>query len=720
MRRLSWRGALCGLVVAVSPARGQSTSAPAPARVVAARAELPPLIDGRLDDPLWHDLAPITDFWKMRPVDDERASERTEAWIAYDHKVLYIAVRAYEAHPGTVRASRATRDQIFNDDWIAIFLDTFHDRRRGYLLFVNPLGIQADGVVAQGQDDDMTPDFVWHSMGERTEDGFTLEVAIPFRSLRFRNATEQTWGIAIIRLVSHASEQQIFPRVDMDDNCLLCQTATLTGVSGVRSGRTFELLPTVTGLQRGERAEYTLPWADGPVTVDAGLGVKYGVTPSLTADVALNPDFSHVESDAGQVEVNQRFALFFPEKRPFFLEGQDIFGTPIQLVYTRAIFDPLVAGKVTGKVGRISVGLLLAVDETPMHPRGDSLPTGASMPDEYGAFTIVRVKQDVGRNNALGVIATGREFAGSFNRVAGVDGQVHFLKQYSLQAQAVWSDTRNLDGTRVSEPAFGAFLSRNAEHLQFQLYYNDVAPDFRADAGFIRRTDLREAGAWVGWRERPNGRVLRVWQPSLSYRRLYDHAGVLQDDVIRPGVGFELARQTNVWVSYSHALERFADVDFRKDRVSGEVFSAPTKLWSGGFFVEQGQQINFDPDSAYLGYSRDLGVFSTLRPTDGLSVELSFRKSTFWRERGGARVFDVDLVRGRVAYQFSKELLLRMIAEWNDYDRTIDLYGLLSYTANPGTVFFLGVDNGLERPDGEVLRARDRTVFFKASYLWRL
>lgn len=713
------------LLVILASASRDATAAPAEGDpptggVAIVRTEQPPVIDGRLDDPLWREIEAITDFWTMRPVDDRPASERTEVYVTYDSRYLYVGIRAHEAHPGGVRASLSNRDRIFSDDVVGIVLDTFHDLRRAYLILVNPLGIQADGVIVEGQDDDLSIDLIWESAGQRTDHGYELELAIPFRSLRFPNADRQTWGFAVVRFVQHSSEQHVFPRVDIDRNCLLCQAGTLAGLEGIRPGRTFEVLPTLTGRHRGSRDDSLGRFENEPATLDAGIGLKLGLTSNLTADLTVNPDFSQVETDAGQVEVNQRFALFFPEKRPFFLEGQEIFRTPFRLLHTRTVFDPLVAAKVTGKVGGTAVGALLALDDAPLLPRGDALADGETVPSGSALFSVLRLKQDLGRTSSLGLLVTDRQFADSYNRVGSVDGQVRLGERWNVKFQGAWSGTRNLDGERLSDPALHVRVQRSGERLNLEAFYNDIAPDFRADVGFIRRTDVREGGVFAGYQERPNGRLVRRWGPSVFYSRLYDHRGARQDEVVWPAVFLELARQSFLNVGVVRALERFAETDFHKTRAFVAAETAPWKLWSGGLFVEQGDQINFDPDDAYLGFSRDWHASSAIRPNDNWNFELSFTKSTFWREAGGERVFDVNILRSKTTFQFSKELFVRGIAEWNSFRERLALNFLVSYVASPGTVFFVGLDDTLRDGDGTGLRTVQRSIFLKASYLWRL
>jgi hypothetical protein len=701
------------------PVRGAAARVPARAVAVA------PVIDGRLDDAIWLERAPVTDFWKMRPVDDQPADERTEAWVAYDRRRLYVAIRAHEAHAGTVRGSLANRDDIFADDVVGVLLDTFHDRRRGYLLFVNPLGVQADGVAALGQDDDMSIDLVWESAARRDSGGSSVEIAIPFRSLRFPSTEVQTWGFAVVRMVKHSSVQEVYPRVDVDDNCLFCQFAELTEISNVRPGRTFELLPTLTASQQAARPDGSVPFSNGAMDVEAGLGLKYGITSNLTADVTVNPDFSQVESDVGQIEVNQRFAIYYPEKRPFFLEGQEIFqtalqeATPVRLVHTRNIYDPGAAAKMTGKIGGTMVGALVAMDQSPVLPVGETVPTD-SVPADQAWFGILRLRQDVGHSSAVGLIATSREFADSYNRVAGADGQFGFLGRYTLRAQGVWSETRGLDGVTRSDAAVGANLEYASERLRWLAFFNDIGPDFRTDAGFTWRTNMREGGLWIGLPQRPNGRVVLSLTPQFMYRRVYDHAGVIQDEVFNPRLSMRLARETFVFLNGRTGLERYGDVAFHKTRVGGEVSTSPWKVWSGGVGYWTGDEIDYGAEQPYLGFNRELNAFTTIRPNDALAVELSLAKSTFWVEPGGAEVFDVDIWRAKATYQFSRELFVRLIGEWNTYDGALAASALVSYVAGPGTVFFLGADSGMESPGGGPLTPTRRAVFAKASYLLRL
>ncbi|MBI5710401.1 MAG: carbohydrate binding family 9 domain-containing protein [Candidatus Eisenbacteria bacterium] len=701
----------------------------APARIAAARAVQPPVVDGRLDDAVWRDAAPATGFWKFRPVDDQPATQRTEVWFAYDDASFYVAFRAHDDAPSGVRAALAVRDQCMSDDLVGIVLDTFNDGRRGYELFCNPLGVQADGVIVEGQDDDFSVDYVWRSAGRLTPDGYEVEMAIPLGSLRYSDADRQTWSVAVIRMLPARGEQHAFPHLLRGRNCLLCQSADLTGIEGLHPGRTFELLPAMTGLRRGATDESLARFRYEQDRYQAGLGVKLGITPALTADLAVNPDFSQVESDAAQVEVNQRFALYYPEKRPFFLEGQEIFGSPLQLVYTRTIFEPLVAAKLSGKSGGTTIGVLGALDDTPLVPRGDAGPGGAAALARRAVFDIVRLKQDVGRDATLGFLATGREYPGAWNRLAGLDAQVRFRRLWSWVAQGVGSETRDLDGGRKSGAAYTSELSRAGGHLQLDLAYNDIAPGFRADAGFIRRTDLREGVAVAGWQERPDSAAIRRLRASLSYRQLYDHADVRQEAQLAPALLLEFPRKVTLFVRERWRMERFAGADFRGARLDAALEGEPWKLLTGGLAWDEGEEIHYDPADAFLAWGREWDAWATLRAGEKLKLELTATRVTEWRGRGGARVFDVEIARVKASYQFTRALALRVIPQWQSVDedggrdRDLDVNVLASCQPGPGTVFYLGVDDGWNDPATDPVhrfhRAR-RALFFKASYLWRV
>ena len=690
------------------------------------RVEKPPVIDGVLDDDAWRDATPVSGFWKMRPVDNEAASESTQVWFAEDTQNLYIAFHARDSRPDAVRCALSGHDQCMNDDIVGVLLDTFHDHRRAYELFVNGLGVQADAVAAEASDDDFSIDLVWQSAGRRTADGYAVEMAIPFRSLRYPGTSVQTWGVAMVRQVLHATEQDAWPRIDRENNCILCQTADLTNVRPAGVGRVVEVLPSVTGLRRGAQNAALSRFAYDPVKYEAGVGLKVGITPSLVADATANPDFSQVESDVAQVTVNQRFALFYPEKRPFFLEGQDLFANPLQLIHTRTIYDPVGAVKFTGKQGGTTIAALSAIDDQPFVPDGDVLPA-TGLPDRDAAFNILRLKQEVGARTTLGVIATDRELGVSHNRVESLDGVGRLGQHWNWVLQGVTSDTRNLDGTQHAGTGAAGDVSMQGTHLDLDFGYLDLSPGFRADAGYVPRVDVRDGSATVGWQQKPNAATLKRWRGSVQWRQLYNHDGFLELQQIRPRIQFDLARQTTVVFRVMPWRERFAGRTFAGTKPAMSIDCQPWKRVSWNMYLEEGDDVHYDEADPFRARAREVDLGLTLHASANLAAELSGTKVSEWHSGGGSQTFDVTLGRAKVTYQFDRALALRAIGQWQavtetGVDRRLDLDLLASYTPYPGTVFYVGYDDGYGDPAGDLTRTfhrQDRALFFKASYLWR-
>ncbi|MFQ6047254.1 MAG: DUF5916 domain-containing protein, partial [Gemmatimonadales bacterium] len=356
-------------------------------------------IDGVLDEPAWSRAAVLTGFSQYIPVDGPPANDSTDVLVWYAPDGIYFGIRAYEAH-GVVNATLADRDKIDADDYVQILLDTFNDRRRALVLGVNPFGVQADGIRSEGtmgaaggpgaggrmENVDLNPDFVFHSKGRLTPSGYEVEVFIPFESIRYQPAATQSWAINVIRKVQHSGYEDTWVPARRANASFLAQSGTLTGLTGLRRGLVLDLNPFTTGKVLGE------PGSGGwtyDVSPEMGFNARWGVTTNLTLDATVNPDFSQVEADVGQVTINERFAIFFPEKRPFFLEGIEQFDTPNQLIYTRRIRNPLGGVKLTGKVAGTNVGVLSAVDDRSTSASGD----------DYPILNLLRLRRDLGDNS---------------------------------------------------------------------------------------------------------------------------------------------------------------------------------------------------------------------------------------------------------------------------------------------------------------------------------
>src|SRR6266702_4288293 len=417
-----------------------------------------PAIDGKLDDEIWKSAIVLKDFIQVQPGDNIAPSKPTEVLLGYDAKFLYIAFHCYD-EPDKVRANIAKRDNIFDDDYVGILFDTFNDTRKAYEFDFNPLGVQADGIWTSGQGEDFSLDIVMESKGMVTSDGYTIEVALPFKSLRYASGKDKLWGVHFWRRIKRFNnELDMWMPLDRDKSNWLAQAGHLTGFEGLSTERTLELIPSLTVSETGKRKATLTPgqlsanpalldpgkFVNEPIKLDPGLTGKYSITPNVTLDFALNPDFAQVEADQLVVTANQRFPIFFPEKRPFFLEGVDIFQTQIAAVHTRAIIDPDFAVKLTGKINRNTFGLLLASDNGPgnFSPE-ERLTANPRLIDKNASIGILRLKHDIGKKDSfIGLLATYRKFVDQYNEVGGIDAKLRINKQTVFSAQALVTHSR--------------------------------------------------------------------------------------------------------------------------------------------------------------------------------------------------------------------------------------------------------------------------------------
>ena len=408
------------------------------------RFDKPPVIDGKLDDEVWKQAAVLKDFYQTRPGDNITPSKPTEAMMGYDSKTLYLAFHCYD-EPDKVRATVAKRDEVFGDDNVRVFLDTFNDQRRAYVLGWNALGIQQDGIMTEGSGTDFSVDIVMESKGMITSDGWSVEVAIPFKSLRYEAGKDKLWGIHIWRNFFRFNDEiDSWMPNSRDIASLLNQEGHLTGLEGISTERTLEVIPSLTVSETGKRVAALPAGATGldpgrfvnePMKFDPGVSVKFGLSPTVTLDLTLNPDFAQVEADQTVVTANQRFPIFFQEKRPFFLEGIDIFQTPMRAVHTRAIVDPDWAAKLTGKRGRNTFGFLIASDNAPGNFTAEEKtnPVNTRFVGKNAYIAVLRLKRDIGKKDSnIGLLATSYNFIEKHNQLGGIDGRWQVDKQKQI------------------------------------------------------------------------------------------------------------------------------------------------------------------------------------------------------------------------------------------------------------------------------------------------
>jgi len=742
------------------------------------RLEASVSIDGSLDEPAWQAAALLTGFSQYQPVDGRPAEDSTEVLVWYTHDAIYFGIRAHERH-ADVRATLADRDKIDTDDYVQILLDTFNDRRRAYVFGVNPLGVQADGIRTEGgfggaggrsremdgrfENVDMNPDFTFASRGRVTATGYEVELRIPFKSLSFGGADPLTWSINVIRKIQHSAYQDTWTPAVRASASFLSQSGTLEGLSGLRRGLVLSANPFTTG--RLDGAPDSLGnWAYD-ATPEVGLNLSWGITSNLTLDGTANPDFSQVEADVAQVTVNERFALFFPEKRPFFLEGIELFNTPNSLIYTRRIVDPVAGLKLTGKVAGTSVALLSAVDDKRVSATGD----------DYPVVNALRVRRDLGDQSTVGLAYTDRVENGAFNRVIGADARIVFGRLYYFEVQGANSWTGG-DST-VAAPLWEATVDRTGRSFGFHYQVQGIAPDFRTDAGYVPRTGFVQPSAAnrFSFYGRP-GALIEQWTNFVrfeglwNYDEFFDGGSILESSAsvtsfftIRNGWG---ARITPGWSTVRFDPPFYAEysVDGGADTTALVLPGRLTDLWNlsvsgstpqGALTASLGGSVGrsaafFEPAAA-----RSLSANATVtwRPTEQIRLEGRYVYSRLNRPRDGTRLSTAHIPRLKMEYQLSRAVFVRFVGQYTAQERDalrdpatdrpillpsddgtlepvaaralndLRMDFLFSYHPTPGTVFYLGYGSSLTEEDAFTFRDVSRVsdgFFVKLSYLFRL
>ena len=557
------------------------------------------------------------------------------------------------------------------------------------------------------------------------EDGWTAEMAIPFKSLRYPSRAKgqpHVWGLQVQRDIESKDESVVWSPVSRDVMGFLAQMGVLDGMSDLSTSRNLELLPTITAVN-ATALDITTARYGRADTKEGGFGVKYGVTSNMVLDFTYNPDFSQIESDRAQIEVNQRFPLFFPELRPFFLEGQEIFAVqgPVTLAHSRTIVDPRYGAKVTGKIGRATVGVLVADDEA-----AGKLDDSTAAAFGHNAHVLFgRAKYDLYTESNLGIIVTDREFMDVYSRVGGADGQFRIGRNQRLGFRAVSSANRDSEGVERTGGMLDIGYRKEGRTLSYSVMHFEISPDFRTDTGFVRRYDERLTGGNVSYRWWPQGRIIN-WGPRVSYQRNYTFAGTLQDRGFGTGVDFQFARSMNLNVNVNQDMERYLDVDFEKTRVGiGGGVNTSRKISFGGF-VGLGDQIRYVEDP-FLGRGTNMSLFATLRPMERLQSEWSVNTSRLIDRRIDSKVFDIHIFRTLTTYQFTTRMLIRNILDYNDYDRTLGGNLLFTYRVNAGTAFYVGYDDRFKQGDRinaellpvDALRRTNRALFAKLQVLFR-
>jgi hypothetical protein len=699
-------------------------------------------VDGRTVPP----GTKVSGFKQREPGDGTDATVETDVYVSYDAKHLY-AVYICRDDPSKVRANLSKRESIMGDDLVGLILDTYNDGRRAYMFLVNPMGIQMDGVTTEGQNDDYSYDTVWTSEGRQTSYGYVILMAVPFKSLRFSNESVQTWGVAFARMVPRTNETSFWPFITRRVSGFGKQLARLDGLEGISPGRNLLAIP------YGNFAGDRVLGEDGyesDRSARIGVDAKAVIKDTVTVDATLNPDFSQVESDEPQVTINQRFEVFFPEKRPFFIENASYFETPVNLFFSRRVADPRFGARVTGKAGGWAFGGMIANDEAP----GRLVPADDARHDRMAGVAVLRAQRDFAGQSHVGAIVTDREWGATSNRVYGVDGRWKINDNWVLVGQAVGSQTEPVQGEAVTGGLATAELHREGRGFDYSLTYLQVSPDFRSDLGYVRRRDIRQAETEFDYTWHPQkSRVLSVGAGG-EFAAIWDFGGTLQEWTIEPGIEVELAGQTEIGARHWNIFERFDGQDFRRHTTAAWVSTQWLSWLNLSTRVDAGTAVNYYPAGglpAFLADERSAELSITLKPMSRLRVDQSYLYAQMETRADASAgcgcaaagtIFSNHILRTRANYQFTRALSVRAIADYEailptetlvdlEREKRLGFDVLVTYLVNPWTAVYLGytdryenwvLGSPIERPVARDLSARTsvgRQVFVKVSYLLR-
>ncbi len=712
-------------------------------------------INGVLDDPGWKNAARFDNFAETQPGDNIKPEVQTDVLVTYDAERLYVGFVCYDDHPDQLRATMSQRDRYAGDDAVTVCLDTYNNTSWAYEFMVNPYGIQKDMLWTVITGEDAGYDLIWESAARKTDSGYTVEIAIPFTSMRFPNKDEQSWRVQFIRNRPRGSFQQYaWAANDRNERCWLCQWGTMEGIRDVHPGKGIEILPTFVANQAGQLTQNGTPGYDfenGKPKGEMSIGGKYALTSDITMEAAINPDFSQIEADAAQIDVNSTISLFYPERRPFFQEGSDIFSTLFNSFYTRTINDPSLAVKMTGRTGRTTLGAVVARDDNtpymiPLDAYNVLLNTGKS------TSSIVRASQQFGENSRLGFMVTDRRLdGGGSGTVFSVDGDLRLTPQYHIVGQGLFTHTLEpnkpaltpgygavtfdrgkhtigLDGESYYGNAFITRFDRDARHLNFFLGYNQIEPSYRTQNGYDPVNNHRTAESAINYTFYPkSGPIVTIVPNAYAFQRWDFITGIKRSNQINTDLTVNTrVAGTSVSVGYGNAYQLWREVGF-------------DNLWNG--YV----QLNGRPDKGF-GYSvsyqlgrglsyydmakgdvTSIGLSLSLKPIDRLLIEPNFRFERMTGLENKERYYTGSITRTRIQYQANKELSFRLVVQYNDFDKAWDVDPLLTYRLGSFSVFYVGSNydyNELERfPNNPTNPTQwhltQRQFFMKLQYLFR-
>ena len=716
------------------------------------------VIDGGLNEPEWKKAAKLENFTEIDPGDNTKPEVNTEAYMFYDEDNLYIGFICHEKNMKKLRKTLCARDNIFTDDFVGIIVDTYNEGKQSYELFANPYGIQADLLRNADGNEDASYDAIWFSDGKIYDDKWTVEMKIPFKSIRFPDKISQEWNLHILRIRPRESRYQYsWLEINRDNPTLFTESGKITNINNIKGGKNLEILPYFLTSQQGSISDFNnadSPFNNEDIKGEFGVNIKYGITSNLTADVTYNPDFSQVESDAGVIQVNSPYAVFYNEKRPFFIEGANIFESQVSAIYTRMINNPIFAVKLSGKIGKYDFGYLSGYDKRtpfiiPFNETSDFIPT-----ELRSLSNIFRIKRTLYGESYLGLVFTDREVNNpgtkvfdidGYNRNIGVDGSLRFLDNYSVQFmflksitqevnypgyynEGTFDDgkyTRALDGENFSGFETYFNINRSARYWNFNISYHDAAPTIRRDLGYQQINDYRTISTYQGYTIYFKDGFIERMEPAVSASVRYNYDGHFIEVYAMPRLWFRLKNQISFSVSYLGVNnEEYKGVylmhanrfDFQLNFSSFQMLRGGLNLNIGKFIVRQ--------DNPFVGWGYDFNIWNDFKPIENFVLTTNLEYYELSESYKDEKLYAGYILRATGLYQISKPLSVRLIGELNTFSSTFYLNPLISYKPNPFTIFYAGFTTQydqlvpVEGPAKYIMSGRQ--FFLKLQYLFRI
>jgi len=699
----------------------------------------PPVIDGVLDDPAWSG-GPIVHepFIINNPVYGTPLPEKTQIWLTYDPDNLYFAFYCFD-DPKKIKGTLTKRDNIFNEDWIDVDIDAMGNRQFTLENACNPLGIQGDLINSASSGESADPDWVWYSAGRIVADGYIVEMRIPLKSIKFKSGENITMHMGFYRNQSHSGTNSSWPQIDQKIGYFNSLTPVV--FEKLSSQLRLEALPSITYGGIWDR-QSPAKWSNADDSAQIGMGIKYGITSSVNTELTINPDFSQVESDQFQVVANQRYPIFYSEKRPFFMDIKNQFnlaGTNgptnmVTAVHTRNIVDPAWGGKLSGELNRFSFGVLTAGDEWPGQSFSDFK---SPFPGKNANYFIGRLKYSLKGEDYFGMLYSGREFGDSYNRVLAGDLRFRLKGGHSISVNGLYTLSRDADpGEKTAGDAFSVLYDYAQKPLDMTFVMEGYSRDFRMDSAFYYQNGITKFSGFIAPKFYPRaGKGLRITRITPLVYGYYSHNRFsgLNDIYVQPGLRFNLSRNSYLELDYSHIREGWLGRSYVQNLIEAYWGTVPARWLNLHGSVSYGTALRYDFTDPFLGDKINIHIGAQFQPDDRISQAVEYTYQDFHRHDGRSHVFDLNLLVSRTTYQFSKSLFVRALVQYDSYSKRVISDLLASFTLIPGTVLYVGYGSlhreqywdeanaaWRQQPGAGSYFQTTQSFFVKASYLWRL